>query len=864
MVDHGLSAASNLLVLFAVAASKSTASIASFSLVFGFAAFAGGAYRMLILEPLLSDADQENDVLHGSVLRVALLVAVCLGLVLAPVALLAGSELWLILAFGFPTLLAADTVRYLGFASKQMRTPLLIDAVWFVGAALLFVFRDALSVSMLLATWIAAAGIGLVVFGWSTLVKLTNSPADPFAILGIDNHRIGRVVEQGWSYLIGFVASAGLMTALLFLLALRATDLDVATFRMAVAIGGLANLMTAALYAVLIPKVMADPQRGVPTEVYGLLAGCCVAAAAAIVVVPDAVGSYAFGETWQQVKGLRWLIVGFMVLKFVEVPWVAKLRADSAAKAVMHGRLAASAVLVAGLVLGFVFPITATSAFVILVISLGASLVYWAWVGHEPGAHRMSIAQPLTILSFALTGASVIFVSDLWLLLAAATLVVALKVRNLPELMKSSADTAAVVMASLGILGVALYPFYKNGGAIMSSFDRLTVGERTHTLLVFLAAAAALLAGGRLAKRTKFETAETTSSEAVLGNLSRFVPILIFGSAVTTVLFAVGFGFGQLLDRNSYIPESYMIKELMAGLSLLLVPCMGALAVSRELSRRSASRALAGAVALVLFVLAFATGGRELAAMPPAFFLAGFAIRTAQGKQPKRLARKVGVLALVSLLLYPVPVALRQLDDHGLFAYTESLFDGTMTAELGEPDFLVGTVMFSIPMLTITEEAETNYWAGDLGAAANPLPGKYSSWGERERRLQYIRFSDTAGVPLSTLGTISAGGWLVLVGMFFLFGLLLEDSATRASRRYGPIVAAVSMPIGGLFSILAAQYTARQVARYVTLLILLNLWCRRPSTTVSHPHIDLSGDDRALDAAMDNPNSEKVPERNYV
>ena len=108
------------------------------------------------------------------------------------------------------------------------------------------------------------------------------------------------------------------------------------------------------------------------------------------------------------------------------------------------------------------------------------------------------------------------------------------------------------------------------------------------------------------------------------------------------------------------------------------------------------------------------------------------------------------------------------------------------------------------------------------------MPGRYSSWGEREQRLQYIRFSDTAGVPLSALGTVSAGGWVILVGLFFAFGSLLEDTAARASRRYGPIVGALSMPIGGLFSILAAQYTARQVARYLTLLLLLNLWCRRP------------------------------------
>ena len=790
---------------------------------------------MMLLEPLLSESEEIDFDLRGSVLRMALAAATAVGIGIAPMALFYDNALWLVLAIGFPVLFTVDAVRYLSFATKRMKTPLLVDATWFVGGAFLFLFRNSLSPTMILGSWIASAGCGILFFGRSSIRDLAPSGGLFDSLVG-DRAGLAKVTRQGLSYLVGFVSSAGLTTALLFLLAFRATNLDVAVFRIAVAIGGIASLMTAALYAVLVPKIVSDPARTLPGKTNILLISSCLAASATIVLLPNSVGGFVFGQTWQEVKILQWPIVGFILLKFAEVPYVARLRADNNARAVMEGRLVAAVVLLSGIVLGLLLTVNATRAFLVTLISMLASLIYWSLKFGTSfrtfgTSFRTSGTVPRysSLAAISIAGGAVVLVPNLWLILAVATAFILLKVRDLPALMKSSADTAAVVMSSLGVLGVALYPFYKNGGVIMSSLDRLTLGQRTHTLLVFLWASIAMLVGGRLAKKSGVSKEGNAASDELLRNLGRFAPILILTSAATTVVFSIGFGIDQLVDRDSYIPPTYPMKELMAGTSLLLLPCMGALAVSRELTPKSSSRALSSVVAVALFVLAFATGGREMAAMPLVFFIAGFAIRSAQGRQPKRLVRKVFLICLVSTLLYPVPVALRQLEGHGLVDYAASLVDGTMIAELGEPDFLVGTVMFSIPMLTVAESAEEDHWLGDLGAAANPLPGRYTSWGEREDRLQYIRFSDTAGVPFSTLGTISAGGWVVLVGLFTLFGFLLEDAAARASRRYGPIVGAVSMPIGGLFSILAAQYPARQVARYLLLLILLNLWCRRPS-----------------------------------
>lgn len=832
MLDHCLSAGSNLLVLFAFSASKSTATVASFSLVFGVATLVGGAYRMLFLEPLLAEVEQEDDTLQGSILRISLLVAVAVGASLAPFAWGSNGQLWLILAFGLPVLLVSDSVRYFGFCTRSIRGPLLLDGTWCAGSAMLFLFRGSLSPSLLFGGWIVSAAIGLGLFGRSSLRSLATSTERGIS-LGIDRGRITRVVEQGSSYLTGFAASAGLTTAMLFLLAHQATTLDVAIFRMAVAVGGISSLMTAALYAVLVPRISAYPGRELPREVVVFLFASCLTAIAAVALSPDSFGSYVFGDTWPGVQNLKWLIVIFIVLKFAEVPRVARLRASKDAGAVMRGRLAASFVLFLGLGAGLLVPIGASEAFGVLCLSMGTSLLYWMWQSHVTPIGRVSIAKNLGLMILSAIGGAIVLVPNLWLLLSVSAAVVAAVARDLPSLMKSSADTAAIVMASLGILGVGLYPFYRNGGVIMSSLDPLTDGERIHTLLVFLAAAAAMLIGGRIARMSGPIRSVRTSNDELLENLRRFAPILIVGTFCATVLFSFGFGLNQLVDRDSYIPPSYASKELMAGLNLLLLPCMGALGVSRELSwSSSAQRSLSALVAVALFVLAFAVGGRELAAMPPAFFLASFAIRTSRGYQPKGLVAKVAALGAISLLLYPVPVALRQLESHGLAPYSMSLVDGTMADELGDLDFLVGTVMFSIPMLTITERSEAEHWAGDLGAAANPLPGRYSSWGEREHRLQYIRFSDTAGVPLSALGTISAGGWLVLVSLFLAVGVLLENTAARASWRYGPIVGALSMSIGGLFSILVAQYTSRQAARYLLLLLGFNIWCRRPSSSV--------------------------------
>lgn len=306
LIDQGLSAVSNLMLLVAVTRTCSTRDVGSVALALTAYSLIIGSARAWILDPLLL---RRTTLPASQVLAlVALLglpIALC-GMVIT-LGLRGGwsPDLWMALWVGVPMLLLQDGIRYVGFAENRPFIALIADGFWVAGFCSLLGLRDVFSLSGGLGgltwMWIASAAFGTV----SALIASGHTPAvRPWSAMWRS------FTAFHHSLLAEYSLSAGVGQVTTFVLPSFVGLAGIGAFRTGQAVFGLTNVLFSAAYVRTLPACSARYPSDRPW-VYRRLVGTSLALAAAgaaatvaLLALPDNVGLSLLHTTWLDMRSL--------------------------------------------------------------------------------------------------------------------------------------------------------------------------------------------------------------------------------------------------------------------------------------------------------------------------------------------------------------------------------------------------------------------------------------------------------------------------------------------------------------------------------------------------------------------------------
>jgi O-antigen/teichoic acid export membrane protein len=328
LVDQAVNTATNFALVVFVARSSSAENFGAFAVVYALYAFTVAITQALVGETFLVTTDRASPMWRrtaAAATGAAVIVGLIAALPLVGFALVAESrydELLLLLALALPALLVQDTTRVVHIASGHPSRAAVNDLAWALLQASAFValaVADRQDIRLLFLAW-AVPGVACAALG---CVQLRARPSTVAGLGWMKEHR-----RLGGSYALESLAYAG-SNQLTTLAVATAGGLPAAgALRAGQSIYGPANVPLLMLRLVGIAEARAAIVRG-RHELRAMVrylgaAGTAIGAAVlvAVLLVPDSLGRWLFGETWMLASallvplGLQKIAIGYSAGSF--------------------------------------------------------------------------------------------------------------------------------------------------------------------------------------------------------------------------------------------------------------------------------------------------------------------------------------------------------------------------------------------------------------------------------------------------------------------------------------------------------------------------------------------------------------------
>ncbi|GED00111.1 hypothetical protein KVA01_22650 [Kocuria varians] len=180
------------------------------------------------------------------------------------------------------------------------------------------------------------------------------------------------------------------------------------------------------------------------------------------------------------------------------------------------------------------------------------------------------------------------------------------------------------------------------------------------------------------------------------------------------------------------------------------------------------------------------------------------------------------ITGIVTVVLLPIPLHCRELDDHGLIPYARA-----MLHLVEDPSFFSRSLLttassfgFSVPLLVFTSHA-TGITASDMLISLNPGPGSLVGWNEIMPRMRVHDF-----IPYSALGEWASFGGVALMAFTLVWGLVVRSCLRSVGSNPHPTAAlflAAVLGMSMLTVVMITQYNTRAVSRIISVMIALTV-----------------------------------------
>jgi len=343
----------------------------------------------------------------------------------------------------------------------------------------------------------------------------------------------------------------------------------------------------------------------------------------------------------------------------------------------------------------------------------------------------------------------------------------------------------------------------------VSAILTLTPSDSRRTAVLFLVASVSVLAGALVHElRATFGTALTVQLRNPIQ--LRLPARLLALSSLPAICLIVGVGPRFVLHKGQYlaIGGSHLLVSAGTALSLPAVALTSCVIFS---SRGRSTRSLGYMLLMAYATIYFSLASRQLPILP-LLVLIGWLVSDHRARSPAwpRLLLALGM----TVVLYPLPLTLRQLPAHGLQPYAQRLIDRPALLVSPEVGPLLNNLLFAYPLAGYVAYTELPIAHSAFWIMVSPLPGTSSGWtaiADAQRVNIYT--------PFNALGQLGNFGWLYLVGYLSAVGWYLAHLRYIVRKRFpvswrGASSAAVT-GIAGLFSLTSLQYSLRTSSRLV-------------------------------------------------
>lgn len=308
-IDQGFSSASNGIFTFAVAVVSTTAEFGGIVLMITALIAILVTQRGALGTPLLLKSDQTAERIRreGSF---AVSAGLAIGCAALAVMVLFGPALGLpalLLGVAAPIVLCQDVLRYVTIAEGRPHIAAIWDGVWFLGTVLLIV-----------TAWLNMSTVSWLIGGWASLglIAAVGIATDLRVRPRITGLR--RWATAGWQHRIRYGVDAGLEQTTVFLVLAMAAALVSATataaLRGATVLLSPIAILASALQLVVISESTRDsaPPRTVwfaSLRLLGGIAALAVIGGVLLCSLPDRVGAYLLGESFEPARQVLPIVV---------------------------------------------------------------------------------------------------------------------------------------------------------------------------------------------------------------------------------------------------------------------------------------------------------------------------------------------------------------------------------------------------------------------------------------------------------------------------------------------------------------------------------------------------------------------------
>ena len=310
LVSQGLSSASNFALVVVMARTTTPSEFGAFAIAYSVTWLLHGVVRGMVGETLsvtLGSRAVSRDV-TAPPMGASLLLGAGFGLLLAVIGIFwPGPELgswFLLLACGLPLLTLQDSVRFVGFASRQPVLAVVSDAVWVAIQVLAWAalwFLGVASAPVLLVAWWLASGVAALAVLGRLGIPRVSSGARWLRL----NGRLGSSFAA--EMLLSMGAGQGTVYAVGYIVGLPAAG----ALRGAESLYGPARSLALGLRSVALPEsVYRYTSDGRATMLFYsfrvtmLMAGPAVAATLILSLLPAQLGEFLLGDVWRLAEPL--------------------------------------------------------------------------------------------------------------------------------------------------------------------------------------------------------------------------------------------------------------------------------------------------------------------------------------------------------------------------------------------------------------------------------------------------------------------------------------------------------------------------------------------------------------------------------
>lgn len=290
-------------------------------------------------------------------------------------------------AVAAPLAILADALRYVAFTDDEPRDALLLDATWLGGALLAPPLFGALGIQPVpsaILGWGLGAALGVI-------LALKRRPQLRPTLRGsLDWVAERRVV--GTQYSADFLANNGIGQAVIPLVPLVSSLAVAGALRAGGIIQGPLNVVYSAMIVLLIPRIRRSisPDRLLPRAAplaMVALAVVCGLYATTVLLIPDSLGEFLLGPSWQSGRSVAPLLIAAYFLQGMAQILVQVMRLRGSAGLVVRVRVFVAVLLSVGVLTGAAFfgALGAASAF-----ALAALISVAPWWFALVRSHRTS------------------------------------------------------------------------------------------------------------------------------------------------------------------------------------------------------------------------------------------------------------------------------------------------------------------------------------------------------------------------------------------------------------------------------------------------------------------------------------------